>query len=139
MLQLTFKKKKTDIQTPLYFCECLIRMWFSTTSCNFNTVRKRLFLNKPHIMYFILSLLHNAKTEVLFSLLSVNKTFPELFNSLTNSNHFCFYLFSVNSQIPQGNTIYVHVCFYLKLFDFKTCSRSSTVFVRLWLIHVIMG
>ena len=50
-------------------------------------------LSFTDIIYFILSLLHNAQTKILFSLLSVNKTFPELFNFLTNSN--CFYVFII--------------------------------------------
>lgn len=40
MLQLTLTgQKKKDIGTELYFCQCLIRMWFSTPLWNFNTVK----------------------------------------------------------------------------------------------------
>lgn len=55
LLQLTFTgKKKIDIGTELYFCQCLIRMWFSTPLWNSNMVKTNFSKKKKvieHIFY----------------------------------------------------------------------------------------
>lgn len=54
MLQLTFTGKNIDIGTELYFCQCLIRMWFSTPLWNSNTVKMNFSKeNKSHLAYIL--------------------------------------------------------------------------------------
>lgn len=102
MLQTNPKKFLNRI---ILFCEYLIRMWFSTTLWNFNTVRKSCFFFKPHVFYSFITV--NAKTKILFSLLSVNKTFPELFNFLTNSNHFYVFIIFLSTVKFQRETLFM--------------------------------